>query len=58
MTSRTFIPRREKCGQIRKSFYDIVYQTPQESRELKNMIGMTTKMSFKECKEMLIKQGK
>ncbi len=42
----------------RNSFYDVTYKTNDESRVLKEMIGMKPKISYRELKEKMTKEIK
>lgn len=54
----TSIRRQQMSAFKRNSFYDVTYKTNDESRVLKEMIGMKTKISYRELKEKMTKENK
>lgn len=54
----TSIRRQQMSAFKRNSFYDVIYKTNDESRVLKEMIGMKPKISYRELKEKMTKENK
>ena len=54
----TSIRRQQMSAFKRNSFYYVTYKTNDESRVLKEMIGMKPKISYIELKEKMTKENK
>ena len=54
----TSIRRQQMSAFKRNSFYDVIYKANDESRVLKEMIGMKPKISYRELKEKMTKENK